>query len=219
MLKLICEHEINYNDLQVLVEQKNPNDRKVIKVVGPYIVAEKKNANGRVYDRSVMESAVSDFEENYIKMNRSVGELNHPDNTDINYENACHMITGLKQDGNIWVGESKVLTGVPKGDLLAGLLENEVKVGMSTRGVGNVTGDNRVDEYKLVAVDVVSNPSAPGAFVNGILECKNFMVDQHGEIVECAYQTLENKLKVLPKKSDAKKHLFANALSEFIRKI
>jgi hypothetical protein len=166
-----------------------------------------------------MESAVSEFQESYIKMNRSVGELNHPDNTDINYENACHMITNLKQDGNIWLGESKVLTGVPKGDLLAGLLENDVKVGMSTRGVGNVTGDNRVDEYKLVAVDVVSNPSAPGAFVKGILECKNYMVDQHGDIVECAFQELERDLSILPKKSEAKMHLFASAISEFIRKI
>ena len=186
---------------------------------GVDIVAEKKNANGRVYDRAVMEKAVDEFHTNYINMKRSVGELNHPDNTDINYEKACHMITGLKQDGNIWVGESKVLTGVPYGDLLAGLLENGVKVGMSTRGVGNVTGSNRVDEYKLVAVDVVSNPSAPGAFVNGILESKNYMIDTHGDIVECAYAKLENDLTVLPRHSDAKTHLFANAISEFIRKL
>lgn len=217
MLKLICEHEINCNDLQVIIEQKNANGRKNIKVVGPYIVAEKENANGRVYDRRVMESAVADFEKNYIAASRSVGELNHPDNTDINYENACHMITGLKQDGDVWIGESKVLTGTPKGDLLAGLLENGVQVGMSTRGVGNVTGKNRVDEYKLVAVDVVSNPSAPGAYVNGILECKNFMLDQYGEIVECAFSNLEKSLETLPKRGEVKKHLFTTAIAEFLR--
>lgn len=218
MLKLICEHELNYNELQVMIEQKNANGRKTVKVVGPYIVAEKKNANGRIYDRSVMESAVSDFQKNYIDVSRSVGELNHPDNTDINYENACHMITSLKQEGNIWIGESKVLTGTPKGDLLAGLLENEVKVGMSTRGVGNVI-DNRVDEYKLVAVDVVSNPSAPGAYVNGILECKNYMIDQYGVIMECAYNALEGNLKTLPKHGEAKKHLFAYAITQFINEL
>ena len=217
MLKLICEHELNFNDLQVMIEQKNANGRKNIKVVGPYIVAEKKNANGRVYDRMVMERAVAEFEKNYIAAQRSVGELNHPDNTDINYENACHMITNLKQDGEVWIGESKVLTGTPKGDLLGGLLENGVKVGMSTRGVGNVTGDNRVDEYKLVAVDVVSNPSAPGAYVNGILECKNYMLDQYGEIVECAFNNLEKTLESLPRRGDAKKHLFTTAIAEFIR--
>lgn len=215
MLKLICEHEFNYNELQIMIEQKNANGRKTIRVVGPYIIAERKNANGRIYDRAVMEIAVADFQKNYIDVSRSVGELNHPDNTDINYENACHMITSLKQDGNIWIGESKVLTGTPKGDLLAGLLENEVKVGMSTRGVGNVV-DNRVNEYKLVAVDVVSNPSAPGAYVNGILECKNYMIDQHGEILECAYNKLENNLKNLPKHGEAKKHLFAYAITQFI---
>ena len=215
MLKLICEHEINTDELKVIIEQKNANGRKTIKVVGPYIVAEKENANGRVYDRAVMESAVSDFQKDYIDVSRSVGELNHPDNTEINYEKACHMITNLKQEGNIWIGESKVLTGTPNGDLLGGLLENGVKVGMSTRGVGNVI-NGRVDEYKLVAVDVVSSPSAPGAYVNGILESKNFMVNQYGEIMECAYDKLEKTLENLPKDSIAKRHLFANAISQFI---
>lgn len=217
MLKLINEFEFNSDGLQVFIEQKNPNGRKSVRISGPYIVAEKKNANGRVYDRAVMESAVATFFTDYIRAGRSVGELNHPDNTDINYENACHMITDLKQDGNVWIGESTVLTGTPRGDLLAGLLENEVKVGMSTRGVGNVTGDNRVDEYKLVAVDVVSNPSAPGAYVNGILECKNYMLGNHGEIMECAYDQLEKTISKLPLNSDAKKHLFANAITDFIR--
>ncbi len=215
MLKLICEHEINANDLQVIIEQKNANGRKTVKVVGPYIVAEKENANGRIYDRAVMEGAVNDFQQNYIDVSRSVGELNHPDNTEINYEKACHMITSLKQEGNIWIGESKVLTGTPHGDLLGGLLENGVKVGMSTRGVGNVI-DGRVDEYKLVAVDVVSSPSAPGAYVNGILESKNFMVNQYGDIMECAYEKLDKTLANLPKDSEAKKHLFANAITQFI---
>lgn len=218
MLKLICEYEMKCDELQVMIEQKNANGSKTIKVVGPYIVAEKENANGRIYDRAVMESAVRDFQKNYIDVSRSVGELNHPDNTEINYEKACHMITSLTQEGNIWMGESKVLTGTPNGDLLGGLLENGVKVGMSTRGVGNVI-DGRVDEYKLVAVDVVSSPSAPGAYVNGILESKNFMVNEYGEIMECAYDQLEKALEILPKDSIAKRHLFATAISQFLNEL
>lgn len=116
------------------------------------------------------------------------------------------------------MGESKVLTGTPNGDLLGGLLENGVKVGMSTRGVGNVI-DGRVDEYKLVAVDVVSSPSAPGAYVNGILESKNFMVNEYGEIMECAYDQLEKALEILPKDSIAKRHLFATAISQFLNEL
>lgn len=218
MLKLICEYEMKCDELQVMIEQKHANGRKTIKVVGPYIVAEKENANGRIYDRVVMEGAVSEFQKNYIDVSRSVGELNHPDNTEINYEKACHMITSLTQEGNIWMGESKVLTGTPNGDLLGGLLENGVKVGMSTRGVGNVI-DGRVDEYKLVAVDVVSSPSAPGAYVNGILESKNFMVNEYGEIMECAYDQLEKALEILPKDSIAKRHLFATAISQFLNEL
>lgn len=218
MLKLICEYEMKCDELQVMIEQKNANGSKTIKVVGPYIVAEKENANGRIYDRVVMEGAVSEFQKNYIDVSRSVGELNHPDNTEINYEKACHMITSLTQEGNIWMGESKVLTGTPNGDLLGGLLENGVKVGMSTRGVGNVI-DGRVDEYKLVAVDVVSSPSAPGAYVNGILESKNFMVNEYGEIMECAYDQLEKALEILPKDSIAKRHLFATAISQFLNEL
>lgn len=218
-LKLICETDMSTaNNIELLVEDSG-QDNKTYKVRGPYIVAEKKNANGRIYDADVMNSSVEDYIKEYIETKRAVGEMNHPDSVDVDYVNACHLVTSLKREGNIWIGESKILTGTPKGDLYAGLIENGVSTGMSTRGVGNVNSDGRVDEFKLVAVDVVFNPSGPGAFVDGILESRNFLIDEHGQIVEKAYNRLEEELKTLPVRSADKAHKILNALSNFIDEI
>jgi len=218
-LKLICEHEFNDYDLIVEVDQENKGAAPAVRVKGPYIVAEKKNANGRSYDATVMEGAVKEYYKEYINANRALGELNHPESTEINFENACHKVISLERDGNTWIGESKVLLGTPKGDLLKGLLDNEVKIGMSTRGVGNVTNSHVVDQYKLVAVDVVAAPSAPGAWVDGILESKNFLIDEHGDIVEYAYNAFEKKVEKLPYSGNAKKELFVEAIRVFLNSI
>lgn len=218
-LKLICETDMSTaNNIELLVEDSG-QDKKTYKVRGPYIVAEKKNANGRTYDSEVMEASVAEYIKEYIETKRSVGEMNHPDSVDVDYVNACHLITSLKREGNIWIGESKILTGTPKGDLYAGLIQNGVSTGMSTRGVGNVNSDGRVDEFKLVAVDVVFNPSGPGAFVDGILESRNFLIDEHGQIVEKAYNKLEEELSTLPVRSADKAQKILNALSNFIDEI
>ena len=218
-LKLICETDMSTaNNIELLVEDSG-QDKKTYKVRGPYIVAEKKNANGRTYDSEVMEASVAEYIKEYIETKRSVGEMNHPDSVDVDYVNACHLITSLKREGDIWIGESKILTGTPKGDLYAGLIQNGVSTGMSTRGVGNVNSDGRVDEFKLVAVDVVFNPSGPGAFVDGILESRNFLIDEHGQIVEKAYNKLEEELSTLPVRSADKAQKILNALSNFIDEI
>ena len=218
-MKLICEHELNFEDLQLLEEQQNNGKDKLFKVVGPYIVAEKKNANGRIYSKGYMEEAVNKFNDEFINSKRSVGELNHPESIEIDYNNACHLITGLRQEDNIWIGESTILTGTPKGDLLAGLLKNGVKVGMSTRGVGDVSSDGQVGKYNLITVDVVSNPSAGkhGAFVNGIFESKNFMIDNYGDIVEGAFEKFENNLATLPKNTNSKNDKIVESISDFLK--
>lgn len=218
-MKLICEHEFNFSHLKVLEEQKNNGEGKSIKVVGPYIVSEEKNANGRVYSKQFMEEAVKKYTDEFIKSSRAVGELNHPESVEIDYNNACHLITDLRQEGNIWIGESTILTGTPKGDLLAGLVTNGVKVGMSTRGVGDVDNSGHVGKYNLITVDVVSNPSAgkQGAFVNGIFESKSFLVDQYGDIIEEAYDKLKKDLSVLPKKTDAKNTKIVESIADFLK--
>lgn len=198
-LKLIVENEFNDFDIMI-TESTTSKGHTKIKIKGPFIVAEKRNENGRLYPRQLMEKSVDVFEKSMIQTSRAFGELEHPPTIEIDLNKACHLITDLKQEGDIWVGESVVLTsspdgaikGTPKGDILASLIQFGGKPGVSTRGAGYVNeSDGMVEEYELVTEDVVSNPSGPGCFVNGILESKNFMLNVHGELMECAYDSFE----------------------------
>ena len=218
-LKLICENDFANTNIKLLVEADNEGKPKCLKFTGPYIIAEQENANGRIYSSEIMEQAVQKYYTEYIDQSRACGEMNHPESVEVDFNNACHMIESLERDGDVWVGTSKVLVGTPKGDLLKGLLENGVKVGVSTRGVGNVNENSIVDEFQLIAVDVVSNPSGPGAFVNGILESRNYMVNQYGEIMEMQYQKLERDLSKLPLKEEDKKIKIMAAFEKFIKGI
>jgi len=199
-LKLIQETALY--DLVILQEQENVHAPKRYRFKGPYAVAEQENANRRKYPERVLDEAVHHYIKDYINTSRAVGELNHSDKAEVDYNNACHKILSMEKDGKQWIGESQVLLGTPKGDLLGGLLMNEVKVGVSTRGVGSIMKENNtVNVYKLITVDVVYDPSAPGAFVDGILESKNFMINNHGDIIEVAYTNLEKSLNSLPTKN------------------
>ncbi len=212
-LKLICEKD--FHDLDILIEQDNKNTKKSVKIRGPFIVAGEENANKRIYLEPVMESAVTEFQRDFISQNRAVGELNHPTTIDVDYNNACHKILSLTKEGNLWIGESEVITGHPKGDILTSLLEHDIKVGMSTRGVGNINEAKEVDEYKLITVDVVHEPSGPGCFMEGILEAKNYMINEHGDIMEIAYNKLEKSLNKLPRYSDEKSLQISDAIKNF----
>jgi hypothetical protein len=217
-LKLIIENRFTpESELDLLVEDNDGQKKYIVR--GPYIIAEEKNANGRIYNAEVMAKSVEEYTQKLINTKRSVGEMNHPDTVEVDFEKACHRILSLKREGNIWMGESQILTGTPMGDLYAGLIRGGVSTGMSTRGVGNVNADGIVDEFTLVAVDVVSNPSGPGAFVEGILESKNFLIDQHGEIVERAYTTLEGTISTLPVTITERNEKIFSALSNFISNI
>lgn len=220
-MKLIVENPfIDYQSFETLIEQKNPQSPKKIYVKGPYIVAEKKNANGRTYSKTLMEKVVDKYREDHIKKNKAFGELNHPDSSEINPKNICHMCVELKQDNNVWIGKSVVLAssqdgsikGTPQGDILASILQYSGKMGMSTRGVGTINENNIIDkEYVLIAEDAVIDPSGPGCFVSGILESKNFIINTHGEIIEQAYEKLEKGLVKLPKNN---KKIYINTLLE-----
>ena len=218
VLKLICEAD--FHPFNLLIEQANGSKSPRMMITGPYIVTEQKNANGRVYFRDVMKEAVRAYNEEYIKQSRSLGEMNHPETTEVNPDRACHLITELIEDGDSFVGKSQVLLGTPMGDLFAGLLNNGVKVGMSSRGVGSVNDKKEVTVYKLVSVDSVWNPSAPGAFVEGILESKNFMLDSHGEIVETAFDKFQGAVGgVLPAHSQDRDEVLRMAVKAFIDSI
>jgi len=215
-LKLIVED--NFFDYDIIVEQQNPNKPKNLKIRGPYIVTGKKNQNDRSYDEGVMEQTVNDYQ-TMILDKRAVGELNHPKSVSVDYERGCHKITSLTKDGNIWIGESNVLRGLPKGDILYHLLENDVKVGMSTRGVGKADSYGRVTQYKLIAVDAVSDPSADEAWVDGILESKDYMINTYGDVVEVAYDILNKNLSHIPNTSTEKDEYIVECLKKFLKSI
>ena len=207
-MKLIHENLYGVHDYEVIIEQQNQNKPLNIKIKGPYIVSEKKNANGRIYSRKLIESKViPEFQKTWIDTKRAYCELNHPDTTVVDPKNASDLITSLTQEGDIWIGESVVLCsdprfgiiGTPNGDIVASMLQHGGKIGKSTRGVGTINEKNIIDEeYKLITVDTVLDPSGPGCFVDGILESKDFMINTHGDIIEVAYESYEKGLENIP---------------------
>ncbi len=174
-MKLIKEiHEtVNY-----LVEDANGN--KTLHIEGPFLVAEKKNRNGRLYEAHTLRKEVDRYTEEYINKHRAFGELGHPETPSINLDRVSHMITSLKEEGNVWIGKAKILD-TPMGLIARSLIEGGAQLGVSSRGMGslkNVNGVNVVqpDFYLATAADIVADPSAPGAFVQGIMEGKEWML-------------------------------------------
>jgi hypothetical protein len=192
-MKLITEI---YNDPMSLLTEADASGKKHLYIQGPFAVSEVKNKNGRIYSKALMEKVVDKFSTDYIKTGRALGEMNHPPRLSIDFERATHMITEMKQDGNVWVGKAKVLK-TPMGQILEGLLTSGVNVGVSTRGAGSIIESNGVktvgDDFMMTAVDVVSDPSGQfvskdgslaGCFVNGIMEGVEFIQTEDGRWLE-----------------------------------
>jgi hypothetical protein len=174
-MKLIKEinETVNY-----LTEDKD--GKKVLHIEGPFLVAEKKNKNGRIYEFNTLRKEVHRYTEDYINKNRAFGELGHPDSPTINLDRVSHMIVGLREEGNQWIGKAKILD-TPMGNIARSLVEGGAQLGVSSRGMGSlkmVNGVNVVqpDFYLATAADIVADPSAPGAFVHGIMEGKEWML-------------------------------------------
>jgi len=168
-MKLITEHteEVSY-----IVEAKDDGSKNYV-IEGIFAQAEQKNRNGRIYPRPILEKAVSKYNNEQVKTQRAVGELNHPAGPIINLDKVSHRITELNWDGNNVMGKALILD-TPNGKIVKGLLDGGVKLGVSTRGMGtleNKGGVNMVrDDYVMNTVDIVQDPSAPSAFVDGIME-------------------------------------------------
>jgi len=200
LFKLIVENDMH--DIEVITENVD-NGGKVIKLKGPYIIADKLNGNKRKYEYESLKPEVDRFINEVVNKNRALGELEHPDYAHINPERSAIRITSLKEDNKIWIGESIVLAsdpskgirGTPQGDILASLIQYNTSLGFSTRGVGKVN-EGVVRNYKLCTIDCVANPSI-GEYVEGILESKDFIINEHGDIHEVKYNILENGLKNL----------------------
>ena len=174
-MKLITEG--NFENVQVLEEEAN--GKKHLYIEGVFLQADIKNRNGRVYPFGVLEREVGRYNEQYVGAGRALGELGHPDGPTVNLDRVSHKIVSLKAEGSNFMGKAQILT-TPMGDIAKNLLENGVKLGVSSRGMGSIeerNGSNYVrDDFMLAtAADIVADPSAPDAFVNGIMEGKEWI--------------------------------------------
>lgn len=215
-MKLLADEPFSY-ELSYLVEEKNKVGPSTMYINGPYLMAEKKNKNGRVYSLSEMVPEVERYTTEMVKNGRSLGELNHPASVEVNPERSCHMVTEFKQEGNIFMGKSKILS-TPMGQITRSLIMDGVKLGVSSRALGKLvpgTDYHAVQGFHLIGVDVVHDPSVSTAFVNGILESKDWIINKDGTIIE-AYNNFENSISSLPRHSDAKEEVLKNAVAEFI---
>jgi hypothetical protein len=177
-MKLITEQ---ITDIQYLVEADKKTGQKNHFITGVFMQAEKVNRNGRVYPMPILAKEADRYNRDYVEKNRAFGELGHPENPQINLDRVSHMIVSLRPEGTNFIGKAKVLD-TPNGRIVRSLLEGGASLGVSTRGVGSlkeVNGFQQVqDDYKLAtAADVVADPSAPDAFVQGIMENYDWWLD------------------------------------------
>ena len=175
-MKLITE---TIENVQVITEGKG--DDKKLYIEGVFLQSEIKNRNGRMYPFSVLEKEVNRYNEEYIKTSRALGELGHPDGPTVNLDRVSHRITELRAEGNNFIGKAQILN-TPNGNIAKALLEEGVKLGVSSRGMGSIDKREDVgvvmDDFMLAtAADIVADPSAPDAFVNGIMEGKEWAWD------------------------------------------
>jgi hypothetical protein len=173
-MKLITE---NIEEINVLVEENN--GKKNLYIEGIFLQSEIKNRNGRVYPYDVLSREVERYNEQYVKSGRALGELGHPDGPTVNLDRVSHKIISLKSEGSNFIGKAQVLD-TPMGKIAKSLLEEGVRLGVSSRGMGSLeerNGANYVrDDFMLAtAADIVADPSAPDAFVNGIMEGKEWV--------------------------------------------
>ena len=217
-LNLVCENPDLNDQFEIIEEETNKDSPSNLFIKGPYMMAEGVNKNKRLYPLHELEREVARYNEEMVKPGRAMGELNHPSTADVDLERACHMVTEMTQDGNVFYGKSKGLS-TPCGKIVRALVNDGVKVGMSSRALGTLEEGrehNTVKNMNLVAIDCVADPSYPKAFVNGILESKQWVLADDGKYEEI-YDNFERAVGKLPKK-EVEKYLLERIMS-FINKI
>jgi len=199
-MKLITDYI--QHGLGFSIEENKKTGKKSTFLEGIFMQAENKNKNGRVYTREVLTNAVDKFVNEQVITGRAVGELNHPDGPTINLDKVSHRITELKWDGNNVLGKALILD-TPMGQIVKGLVEGGVQLGVSSRGMGSLEMKNGVnhvrDDFMLNTIDIVQDPSAPNAFVNGIMEGVSYEQDRPGHFIkvieEGETEVIESKVK------------------------
>ena len=201
-VKLISEQ---VQDVEYITEEKE-DGKKNYKIKGVFMQEDIKNRNGRVYPMEILQKEVKRYNKQYINEKRAFGELGHPDGPTVNLERASHMITGLYPDGKNFIGEAKILS-TPMGNIVKNLMDEGAKLGVSSRGMGSLDQKNganyvRDDFYLATAADIVADPSAPNAFVEGIMEGKEWIWD-NGTLVESELIRMRERINTRVRKRQA----------------
>src|SRR6056300_161825 len=214
-MKLISEEIQN---AEYLVEETG--GKKSYKIKGIFLQSDLKNRNGRVYPKQILEQEVARYNREFINKKRAFGELGHPDGPTVNLERVSHMITSLTPDGANFIGEAKIMD-TPYGKIVKNLIDEGAKLGVSSRGMGsleNKGGSNYVksDFYLATAADIVADPSAPEAFVEGIMEGKEWIWD-NGVIREVDIHEMKTTIEKAKQKELAEKQ--AAVFESFLSKL
>jgi len=214
-MKLISEEVL---DAEYIVEETN--GKKDYKIRGVFLQSDIKNRNGRIYENDILVKEVNRYNKEFIQKNRAFGELGHPDGPTVNLERVSHMIKTLTPDGKNFIGEAKIMD-TPYGKIVKNLIDEGAQLGVSSRGMGSLTqknGANYVgkDFYLATAADIVADPSAPDAFVEGIMENKEW-VWNNGVLVEKDIEAWKNEIESAKMRAldEAKVKVF----SDFLRKL
>jgi hypothetical protein len=202
-VKLMSESTLQ--DVEYITEQ-NEDGNKNYKIKGIFMQADIKNKNGRVYPMEILQKEVNRYNKEFINEKRAYGELGHPEGPTVNLERASHMITALYPDGKNFIGEAKILS-TPMGEIVKTLMDEGAKLGVSSRGMGSLEEKDgksyvRNDFYLATAADIVSDPSAPSAFVEGIMEGKEW-VWTHGALLEADLVEMKERINTRIRKKQA----------------
>jgi len=216
-MKLITERieQVQY------ITEASENGKKNLYITGPFLVYDKPNKNNRLYTKNTLSKEVGRYNEEFVKTNRALGELGHPDTPSINLERVSHKIVSLEDNGEAFIGKAMILE-TPYGQIVKNFIDSGVNLGVSSRGMGSLTqtkeGYNLVqDDFRLAtAADIVADPSAPGAFVNGIMENKEWLfVD--GRFVEADIDSAKRQIRQASRKDIEQVAL--TLFENFIRKL
>jgi hypothetical protein len=216
-MKLITELT---EDIQYIAEAKE-NGKKNYFIEGIFMQGDIQNRNGRMYPAEVLDKEVKRYNEQYVQKNRAYGELGHPQGPTINLERVSHMITKLERDGSNFVGRAKIMTETPMGAIVKGLMDDGGQLAVSSRGMGSLKQNRsgiaevQKDFYLATAADIVADPSAPDAFVQGIMEGREWVWD-NGVIKEATIADYEKEIKKTSSRSleEAKLKIFSDFLSK-----
>lgn len=215
MLKLITEltHDVQY------ICEGTAGGAQSHFIEGVFMQAEKKNRNGRVYPKEILMREAKRYENEFVSTSRAMGELGHPDGPTVNLDRVSHLITNLRFEGNNIYGKAKLLD-TPTGNIAKSLVKEGVRLGVSTRGMGSLEAKNGVnfvkEDFMLAAVDIVADPSAPDAFVNGIMESKSWVWD-NGILREVDIQRAKEIIEKTPRRDLAEAKL--QVWKKFIRSL